>query len=85
MTDIKDQILLDSSSTGKHQVWFTRPEASRAIVLAAAIKQSEIDRLMLEFCPERMTEEQIENWEKHQAPVSAEDYRAVCRNLGLPC
>lgn len=28
--------------------------------------QAEIDRLMLEFCPDEMTKEQMENWEKHQ-------------------
>jgi hypothetical protein len=28
--------------------------------------QAKIDSLMLEFCPEQMTEEQIENWKKHQ-------------------
>lgn len=30
--------------------------------------QAKIDQLMLEFCPEEMTQEQIENWEKHQKP-----------------
>jgi len=29
-------------------------------------KQAEIDRLMLEFCPEEMTEEQVNNWKQHQ-------------------
>ncbi len=28
--------------------------------------QAEIDLLMLEFCPEEMTQYQIENWEQHQ-------------------
>jgi len=31
-----------------------------------AALQSKIDSLMLEYCPDEMTEEQIENWEKHQ-------------------
>jgi hypothetical protein len=35
----------------------------------AGAKQAEIDRLMLEFCPEEMTPEQIGNWAKHQKPV----------------
>jgi len=47
-------------------------------------KQSQIDALMLEFCPERMTEEQIEEWERNQYPCSIEQYNRVCRNLGLP-
>lgn len=28
--------------------------------------QAEIDRLMLEFCPDEMSEEQLETWAKHQ-------------------
>jgi len=28
--------------------------------------QQLIDRLMLEYCPDEMTEEQIKNWEEHQ-------------------
>lgn len=31
-----------------------------------AHKQSVIDRLMLEYCPDEMTEDQIESWERHQ-------------------
>lgn len=31
-----------------------------------AHKQAIIDRLMLEFCPDEMTPEQMANWEKHQ-------------------
>lgn len=29
-------------------------------------RQSKIDSLMFEFCPDEMTKEQVENWEKHQ-------------------
>ena len=32
--------------------------------------QAKIDALMLEYCPDDMTEEQMKNWEKHQKPVS---------------
>lgn len=34
-----------------------------------ASKQAKIDRLMWEYCPDEMTEDQISEWEKHQAPV----------------
>ncbi len=30
--------------------------------------EAKIDALMLEFCPEDMTKEQMDNWEKHQIP-----------------
>lgn len=34
------------------------------------VLQYKIDQLMLEFCPEEMTQEQIENWEQHQVVSS---------------
>jgi len=38
-----------------------------------AALQAKIDRLMLEYCPDEMTPEQIENWGKHQRAVSLPD------------
>ena len=35
--------------------------------LAAA--QAKIDALMLEYCPEEMTEDQLQEWERHQRVV----------------
>lgn len=32
--------------------------------------QSKIDSLMLEYCPEEMTPEQVDEWGKHQVPVN---------------
>ena len=32
-------------------------------------KQAELDRVMLEHCPDDMTEEQIDRWAKHQVPA----------------
>lgn len=32
-------------------------------------QQSTIDALMLEFCPERMTREKMDEWEAHQKPA----------------
>lgn len=37
--------------------------------LAWDTKQAEIDRMMLEYCPEEMTPEQTAQWAKHQKPV----------------
>jgi hypothetical protein len=34
--------------------------------------QAKIDELMLEYCPDDMTEEQIEEWKKHQRAVDHE-------------
>ena len=34
-----------------------------------ANKQAQIDRLMMEYCPDEMTEEQVKEWKKHQRSV----------------
>ena len=39
--------------------------------------QAKIDHLMLEYCPEEMTPEQIENWRKHQHPATKEETSAI--------
>ena len=39
--------------------------------------QCKIDALMLEYCPDEMTEEQKVEWARHQQPVSDEKQRAV--------
>ena len=36
-----------------------------------AAKQAHTDRLVLEFCPEEMTEEQTAEWASHQRAASA--------------
>ena len=35
-----------------------------------AAKQAQIDALMLEFCPEEMTKEQLDEWAKNQRVIS---------------
>ena len=34
-----------------------------------AAKQSEVDALMLEYCPSEMSQEQLDNWAAHQRPA----------------
>jgi len=38
--------------------------------LRADALQAQLDALMLEFCPDEMTEAQKQNWAKHQRPAS---------------
>lgn len=40
-------------------------------------KQAVIDRLMLEHCPEDMTEEQVREWGEHQKPAGPEAETAI--------
>ena len=35
--------------------------------------QARLDALMLEFCPDEMTEEQIETWARHQRPATGSE------------
>ena len=39
--------------------------------------QAKIDMLMLEWCPEEMSEEQKANWERHQVRVSPEEQAEI--------
>ena len=44
--------------------WYRKELAEAKRQLAA--KQAVIDRLMLEYCPDQMSVEQIVNWSNHQ-------------------
>jgi hypothetical protein len=44
-----------------------------------AAKQAEIDVLMLEHCPDEMTEEQLDNYDAHQKPVSESELPEAIR------
>ena len=48
-----------------------------ALEAEIATLQCKIDELMLEYCPDEMTEEQKVEWARHQQPVSDEKQRAV--------
>ncbi len=49
--------------------WLGRHKAMHEAAKKADALQSEIDRLMLEFCPEQMTDAQRERWALHQRPT----------------
>lgn len=42
-----------------------------------AAKQAKIDALMLEYCPDEMTPEQVENWKQHQVLATPEQEAAI--------
>jgi len=46
---------------------------ARQLERELAAKQAEIDRLMLEYCPDEMTKEQYEKWANHQFAVKHEE------------
>jgi len=46
-------------------------------------QQAKIDALMLEWCPDEMTPEQMENWGKRQRRCSPEDEAAINAALGI--
>lgn len=45
--------------------------------------QAKLDALMFEYCPDEMTPEQIEEWGRHQRPVSPERQAELEAALGL--
>ena len=50
--------------------WQRRLDTSLAHVSTeVAALQARIDALMLEYCPDEMTPEQVANWAKHQRKV----------------
>lgn len=44
-------------------------EENVALKQQLGAKQAEIDRLMLEFCPDEMTQDQFDEWARHQRLV----------------
>ena len=65
LIDMGEEIVWCDSPTPAPEMEYEDSTAYvRADVLAA--KQAKIDELMLEYCPNEMTPEQIKNWEAHQ-------------------
>lgn len=61
------------------QLFRAYSESSVAALIEKARQplQARIDALMLEYCPDEMTPEQMDNWERHQKRASPEDERAI--------
>lgn len=49
---------------------YTKGFALDAFEAAWDHQQAEIDRLMMEFCPDEMTAAQVASWEEHQRAVT---------------
>ena len=60
----REELEQQLAALNAHQIAY---EAQAERELAAA--QARIDELMLEYCPDEMTEEQLEEWSKHQRAV----------------
>ena len=43
----------------------------------AELKQAKVDSLMLEYCPDEMSQEQLENWKHHQRKATPEETAAI--------
>lgn len=60
-----------------------RLRAERAEVRVAELERAvarvraRIDALMLEYCPDEMTPEQVAEWARHQRPVSEQEADAI--------
>jgi hypothetical protein len=49
-----------------------------------ASKQAQIDRLMMEYCPEEMSPEQKAEWKKHQRPLMTPEQKAEWEKYQQP-
>lgn len=50
--------------------------------LEIADKQARINELMLEYCPGEMSQEQLDNWTKHQVPANPQSIIDLCSSRG---
>lgn len=48
------------------------PDVLDEVIALLHSQQAKIDWLMLEYCPDEMTQEQKENWAAHQKPAHEE-------------
>ena len=71
----KEQLneLANKAGLGHYMIVKEFPEMlERFAKLVSDPLEAKIDELMLEYCPDEMTEEQYENWAKHQVPTDKE-------------
>jgi hypothetical protein len=52
-----------------NRCYLTQFDRAEKLQKEVAAKQAQIDRLMLEYCPDEMTKEQVEEWGRHQKPA----------------
>ena len=53
----------------KEELW----DEIQSLTTQLEAKQAKIDELMLEYCPDEMTEEQLDEWGKHQVVVKGSE------------
>jgi hypothetical protein len=56
-------------------------EATIELARLLGAAQAKIDELMLEYCSDEMTADQIANWERHQVPVTEEEMDELAKAL----
>lgn len=62
---------LDGKQVCKDNLWVVTTDYIKkyySMVEEIDSKQAKIDSLMLEYCPDKMTQEQKDNWANHQKP-----------------
>lgn len=65
-------LIAELESAGTEQWIDDLADLARQLERELTAKQAVIDRLMLEYCPDEMTPEQVLEWEKHQRGVEHE-------------
>lgn len=70
----RDTLVAEQTQTGEYveRLLADHEEEKSKLRRTIAARQAQIDRLMFEYCPDEMTEEQKQRWAQHQTPVSKE-------------
>src|SRR5258706_4527206 len=82
MDDLIKRLRAPGTTPALRQMYKLRPSAADELTRLrgdVAEKHSVIDALMLEYCPDEMTPEQIAGWGRHQKPI-AEPRKAALDN-----
>ena len=59
------------------EAWEACSEQVNDLKQQLAAKQAQIDELMLEYCPDEMTEERLAEYARNQVPISPERQAAI--------
>lgn len=68
---------LKAAHSDKNPIFTLSKAEISAILRFTDGQQAAIDEIMLEYCPDEMSKEQVEEWVKHQKPASPEHTKAL--------
>jgi hypothetical protein len=64
-----------------YDAWNADKDRIKQLEQQLAAKQAKIDELMLEYCPDEMTDEQLAEYARHQVQLSSEEQVTIGKEL----